>query len=49
MAILDIITILEEAVDTENIHLVKQALDSLNKLADEINDKDNDWDYTDFE
>lgn len=28
--------LLEEAVDTENIHLVKQALDSIQKLIEDI-------------
>ena len=32
----EIIFILEEALDTQNIHLVKQALDSLEKVKEDL-------------
>jgi len=41
--------ILEEAVDTENIHLVKQSLDSLSKVIEDIELDDDTWkEYSEF-
>ena len=43
--------ILEEALDTENVHLVKQALDSLGKITEDLElDQDESWtNYSEFD
>ena len=47
----EIMMILEEALDTENVHLVKQALDSLGKITEDLElDQDESWtNYSEFD